>query len=49
MSPWFIQGHYLSLKKWEPSVGLTAVDFKRIQLWVQVHDLGLEKFSTENA
>lgn len=46
---YFIQGHCLSLQKWEPSVGLAVVDFKKIQFWVQINDLRLEKFSTENA
>lgn len=49
MLPWAMQGHCLSLQKWEPSVGLNVVDFKRIQFWVQIHDLGLEKFNMENA
>lgn len=31
------------------SVGLTVVDFTKIQFWAQLHDLGLEKFRTENA
>lgn len=49
MSPWSVQGHYLCMKKWMPSVGLAHVDFKKVQFLVQVHDLGLEKFSSENA
>lgn len=40
MSPWAINGHILSIKKWEPSVGLSEVDFHKVQFWVQVHDLG---------
>lgn len=26
-----------------------TIDFKRVQFWVQVHDIGFEKFSVENA
>lgn len=32
-----------------PSVGLAQVEFKSIQLWVQIHDHGLENFSVDNA
>lgn len=39
----------MSIQKWDPSVGLTMVNFKKIQFWVQIHDLGLEKFNMENA
>lgn len=49
MSPWPVQGHCLSIQKWESSIGITHIDFKRVQFWVQVHDLGLEKFSSESA
>lgn len=48
MSPWSIQGNCLSLQRWEPSVGLATFDFTKIQLWVQIQYLSLEKFSTEN-
>lgn len=44
-----IQGHCLSLEKWEPLFALTTIDFTKIQFWVQIHDFGLEIFSTENA
>lgn len=30
MSPWSIQGHCLSLQKWEPSLGLTVVEIRRM-------------------
>lgn len=42
-------GHCLSMRRWAPSIGLKNVDFKMVQFWVQVHELGLEKFSEENA
>lgn len=28
---------------------MTQVDFKKVQFWVQIHDLGPEKFSRESA
>lgn len=31
----------------KPSVGLQAVNFTKIQFWVQSHELGLEKFIGE--
>lgn len=32
MCPWSIQGHCLSIQRWDRSVGLTTVDFEKIQL-----------------
>lgn len=49
MSSWSIQGHCLSLQRWERNVELTSVYFTKIQFWVQIHDLGLDKFSIESA
>lgn len=48
LSPWFVQGHGLSIQRWMPSCSITQVAFKWVQFWVKVHDLGLEKFSAEN-
>lgn len=44
LSPWSIQVQCLSLHKQKPNVVLAAIDFKNIQFWVQIHDVGLEKF-----
>lgn len=33
----------------DPSIGLSEVEFTKVNFWVQVHDLGYEKFSPENA
>lgn len=49
MSPWSVQGHCLSMKRWMSSIGLDQVAFERFQFWVQVHDLSYEKFSDETA
>lgn len=49
MAPWSIQGHCLSIQRWEPSIGLTIVDLKEKKIWVQIHEVGPEKFNTENA
>lgn len=48
LSPWAINGHVQSIKIWDPSIGIKDVDFNKVNFWVQIHDLGLEKFSTEN-
>lgn len=45
MSLCSVQGHCQSMKKRAPSVGLTKVEFRMVQFWVQIHDLGLEKFN----
>lgn len=39
----------LSIKRWDPSIGVNDAEFNKVMFWVEVHDLGLEKFSTENA
>lgn len=49
MSPWAINGHILSIKRWDPYVGLNEVEFNKVTFWVQIHDLGYEKLSTSNA
>lgn len=48
LSPWAINGYVQSIKRWDPSIGIKDVDFNKVNFWVQIHDLGLEKFSTEN-
>lgn len=48
MSSWSVQGYCMCMKKWMSSIGLAQVDFKRVQFWVQVHNLILEIFSLEN-
>lgn len=45
ISPWAINGHVLSIKRWEPSIGVNDVDFNKVLFWVQIH----ETLSTENA
>lgn len=49
LSPWAINGHVLSIKRWDPSISIKDVDFNKVNLCVQIHDLGLEKFRIENA
>lgn len=49
MSPWTINDHVLSIKRWDPSIGANDVEFNKVMFLVKIHDLGFEKFSTENA
>lgn len=49
MSPWSIHGHCLNLKVCPPNRCIGEVDFGRIQMWIQIHDLSLEMLSLENA
>lgn len=49
MLPWAINGHVLSIKRWDPTIVIKDVDFNKVNFWVQIHDLDLENFSTKNA
>ena len=47
--PWTIQGHLLSLKKWDEHMFLSEVDFFSALYWIQFHGLPLAAFDVESA
>lgn len=49
MSPWAIHGHCLNLKVCQTNQYICAVNFGKMQIWVQVHGLGLDMLNNENA
>lgn len=49
MSPWAIHRHCLNLKLCHPNKCISEVDFGKLQMWLQVHDLSLDMLNTVNA
>lgn len=49
MSPCVINGHVLSIKRWNPNIRINDVDFNKAMFWEQIHDLGLKTFSPYKA
>lgn len=47
--PWAIQGHCLSLKRWQQGKKIYEAQLHMIQFWVQVHGLEVDKFSKQNS
>ena len=45
--PWFIKGHFLSIKPWEPFFKLAVANVSSIVVWVHLHALPLELYETE--
>lgn len=49
MSLWAVHDHCLNLKVCQQNQCATEVDFRLIQMWVQVHGLNLEMLNSDNA
>lgn len=49
MSHWAIHGHCLNLKLWLQNQSLDEAEFRKIQMWVQVHGLSGEMLNSDNA
>lgn len=49
LSPWAINMHILNIKQWEPTGCVKDVEFNKVNFWIQIHGLGLKKFSDKNA
>ena len=45
--PWFIGGHILSIRPWEPFFKLDKANVSLIAVWVQLHHLPMELYEAE--
>ncbi|KAI3871594.1 hypothetical protein MKX03_005777 [Papaver bracteatum] len=45
--PWFIGGHYLSLRRWSPEFKPTSVKFSTTIVWIRLPELPIEFFDKE--
>lgn len=45
--PWFINGHFLSIRPWEPLFKPAAASVTSIAVWVRLHELPMELYETE--
>jgi hypothetical protein len=41
--PWLVKGEHLLLKKYNPDLNFSEVDFSTTDFWVQIHDLPLNR------
>ncbi|OMO79365.1 hypothetical protein CCACVL1_13717 [Corchorus capsularis] len=42
--PWFIAGHFLTMRKWEPNFRPSAASFSSVAVWVRLLELPVELF-----
>ncbi|OMP07545.1 hypothetical protein COLO4_07245 [Corchorus olitorius] len=45
--PWFIGGHFLTVRKWEPNFKASEASFFSVAVWVRLHELPVEFFDFE--
>ena len=45
--PWFIGGHFLSIRPWEPLFKPASASVSSIAVWVRLHELPLELYEME--
>jgi len=45
--PWFIEGHFLSIRPWEPFFKPTCASVSSIVVCVRLHELPMELYETE--
>ncbi|XVE62242.1 hypothetical protein DITRI_Ditri06bG0102500 [Diplodiscus trichospermus] len=48
--PWVVMGFCLSLKKWSSTDQvLKDIEFRKVPIWIQIHNLPLEMLTKHNA
>ena len=45
--PWFITGHFLSIRPWEPFFKPNCASVSSIAVWVRLHTLPMELYEVE--
>ncbi|OMO70232.1 hypothetical protein COLO4_28682 [Corchorus olitorius] len=45
--PWFIGGHFLTVRKWEPNFRASEATFSSVAVWVRLNELPVELFDGE--
>ena len=42
--PWFVRGHYLSIKCWEPNFKVSSITLSSVAVWVQLPELPIDYY-----
>ena len=42
--PWFIRGHYLSIRRWEPNFKASTANLSLVAIWVRLPELPIEYY-----
>ncbi|KAK9991877.1 hypothetical protein SO802_026862 [Lithocarpus litseifolius] len=42
--PWFIGGHYLSIRHWEPNFKASTANLSSVAVWVRLPELAIEYY-----
>ncbi|XVE97790.1 hypothetical protein REPUB_Repub03eG0049200 [Reevesia pubescens] len=45
--PWFINGHFLTMRKWEPNFRASETSFSSVAIWIRLLELPVEYFDAE--
>ena len=45
--PWFIGGHFLSLRPWEPDFRSSSANISSVAVWVRLNELSIEYYNAE--
>lgn len=49
LSLWFVHGYCLNLRNCPANMSVSEIDFNRVQVWAQIHDLSMEMINSQNA
>lgn len=42
--PWFVRGHYLSIRRWEPNFKVSSTTLSSVAIWVRLPELPIEYY-----
>nr|POE69895.1 uncharacterized protein CFP56_38102 [Quercus suber] len=45
--PWFIGGHFLSIRPWEPNFRASSANVSSVALWIRLNELPIEYYNVE--
>nr|POE99726.1 hypothetical protein CFP56_36069 [Quercus suber] len=45
--PWFIRGHFLSIRPWEPNFRASSANVSFIALWIRLNELPIQYYNAE--
>ena len=45
--PWFIGGHFLSIRLWEPNFCPATANVSSVAVWIQLNELPIEYYNAE--
>lgn len=45
--PWFVSGHFLSIRPWEPNFKLALAGVSSVAVWVRLNELPIEYYNAK--